>query len=74
MSSPTSSRFTAWLSEQERAGLHELAGELQSSDNYVLRSVLRLFLGLPVSPWARELAAQRLDELAAGEPRLRELA
>jgi hypothetical protein len=41
-------RFTLWMSDEERAELHKRATRLHTSDNFVARVALRLFLGLPV--------------------------
>lgn len=45
-------RFTAWLSESEREGIRRLAIELDTSENYVVRMMIRQALGLaePVLP------------------------
>jgi len=47
-------RFTAWLSDEERELLRELAHEQGSSENYIMRTALRRLLGLAVPAWARE--------------------
>jgi hypothetical protein len=41
-------RFTAWLSTQERDALKAKAKRLGTSENFILRLALRHFLGLPV--------------------------
>jgi hypothetical protein len=39
-------RFTAWLTDRERAALRQKARDLHASENYVLRLALRDFLEL----------------------------
>lgn len=39
-------RFTAWISTEERRGIKETASLNQTSDNYIVRTALRRFLGL----------------------------
>lgn len=63
-------RFTAYLSTGERAGLRELAGELGSSENYVVKVALRALLqatgreGFPVPRWA----LVELQDVRTAEP------
>lgn len=37
-------RFTAWLSESERQAIRTAAAELNSSENYIVRSAIRSYL------------------------------
>ena len=56
---PGSVRFTLWLSGDELAAIEELADELGSSKNYVVRTYVRAMQGRPIPGWAR----RRLFEL-----------
>lgn len=39
-------RFTAWFSEEERERIANVADQLHCSDNFVVRSAVRVALGL----------------------------
>ena len=56
-------RFTAWLSVAERNALRSRAREFGTSENYVVRMILRQGLGLerPASPAIR--TAERTDRV-----------
>lgn len=41
-------RFTMWMSEAERAELHDMAQRHGTSDNFMLRMALRHFLGYEI--------------------------
>ena len=43
---PQGVRFTAWMSEEERRMIDELAAERSMSRNYIVRRAIRQFLGL----------------------------
>lgn len=43
-------RFTAWLSETERQAIRDRAKELNASDNYIVRTVIRESLGVSSKP------------------------
>lgn len=47
-------RFTAWLSESERQGIHALAEKYGTSENYVVRLMVRKALGLPIPAWMND--------------------
>ena len=42
-------RFTAWLSERERQALDEMAAELNTSVNFIVRVAIRQYLGFTKS-------------------------
>lgn len=47
---PASSRFTAYLGDQERERVRQLARREDCSENYVIRLAVRVMVGLPVPP------------------------
>lgn len=46
-------RFTAWLSDVEREKLEEAAAELGTTKNFIVRTALRAWLGLPAAYQSR---------------------
>lgn len=62
-------RFTAYLSEEERAALRALASAEECSDNFVLRIALRaLLFDKPIPTWLRE-AARNISNTTNGGAR-----
>ena len=43
-------RFTAYFEKSEREGIAELAAQHSTSDNFILRNMVRAALGKPYSP------------------------
>ena len=62
-------RFTAWLSDAERAGIRRLAVEYGTSENFVVRSAIRATLGMSSTIKPPDDDATRAEDRRASEVR-----
>ena len=68
MSSTANSRFTAYLSPRERELLTERAEAEGCSANFLVRTGIRLVLGLPVPARVAEELRRQLEDLEDEPP------